>query len=167
MKTARFPYGDKMTNFKIYISYDVCTKCIFGVDFLDIAKELSNDHKITKISIRIDDPVQSIIIEWRILSYDSPLVIKDINVDDSIVPREILRHWHSQISLLNDYISSSAKSQMSLEIALDLFDNANIAGFCSHRLADMIRKGATEKKCLEDINKAPRTINSFQSFPRS
>ena len=162
-----------MTKFKIYISYDVCTKCIFGVDFLDIAKELSNDHKITKISIRIDDPGQSIIIEWRILSYDSPLVIKDINVDDfqwhsishRYVPREILRHWHSQISLLNDYISS--EEEMSLEIALDLFDNANIVGFCSHRLADMIRKGATEKECLQGINEALKATNSFQSFPRS
>ena len=39
------------------------------------------------------------------------------------------------------------------QVILQLFHYAEVAGMCNHQLANMIEKGATERECLDELNK--------------
>ena len=39
------------------------------------------------------------------------------------------------------------------KVILQLFHYAEVVGMCNHKLCDLIEGGATEKECLEELNK--------------
>ena len=52
------------------------------------------------------------------------------------------------------------------QVILQLFHYAEEVGMCNHKLCDMIKKGSTEKECLDVLNKLlQQEMNDFKEIP--